>query len=322
MSDFEYDEPSSENDDNYEPDYEPGYSDDDSNSEKIEMDLDRPIDKPIETNSQKTKPIKIEFKKPSQPVQKAQIQSKQTKQIIQTKKESEEESKETKESKESKVESKFEFNMELCDSFIKDLDANQIFIRNSKYIDDDTSLTYLYMKTLKLTEYKCSTKKCKVNTEWINHPIQLLLNRIDGVQSNLMLNNLELLCPNCFMVKYGLELFKKKVKEATYNCKFCGYNLANMANYKKKERICLACQKRISKIGFETIQASYYKELENKTIDTQDTISTSKNTYSTSETASATTAARKYKATTTKKNNTKDIITIKLDTSLPDIDDL
>lgn len=38
---------------------------------------------------------------------------------------------------------------------------------------------------------------CCKNTTWLDKPIPLELNHIDGVSSNHVLDNLELLCPNC-----------------------------------------------------------------------------------------------------------------------------
>lgn len=43
-------------------------------------------------------------------------------------------------------------------------------------------------------EHRCN--KCK-NTEWLDEPIPLELEHIDGNSSNHKIENLELLCPNC-----------------------------------------------------------------------------------------------------------------------------
>jgi hypothetical protein len=306
MSDFE-------SDSSYEYDiYESGYSDNetttnsniiiDMDDDSLETTITKPITKPITKIT--TKPITKPITKPNE-----NVDVNEEKELV----------------NENTEDSKFEFNMSLCDLFVKDLDPKQVFIRNSKYTDDDTKLTYLLIKILNIKEYKCFTKKCKVGNEWNSKPIQLLINRINGVNNDLSITNLELLCPNCYMVKYGIELFMKKIKEATYNCRFCGYNLANMSNYKKKERICLACEKKISKIGFENIQSNYFKNLEEKTND----LNLSTNLTFGKTTISGTGTRKKYISKNTNSNNnsnnnnnSKDIIKITLNTTLPNIDDI
>lgn len=47
----------------------------------------------------------------------------------------------------------------------------------------------------KLLAYKCN---CCNNYEWINKPIALELHHKDGNTQNNVLENLELLCPNCY----------------------------------------------------------------------------------------------------------------------------
>ena len=46
----------------------------------------------------------------------------------------------------------------------------------------------------KVFEHQCN--KCKEKT-WLNHPIPIELHHKDGDNSNNVLSNLELLCPNC-----------------------------------------------------------------------------------------------------------------------------
>ena len=58
--------------------------------------------------------------------------------------------------------------------------------------------------------YQCCVKKCSVKKTWCRKPIQLLLNHKNNKFFDLRITNLELICPNCYMQNYGLEMFLKK----------------------------------------------------------------------------------------------------------------
>lgn len=46
-------------------------------------------------------------------------------------------------------------------------------------------------------EYKCYSEDCNITDKWLNNPIILELDHIDGNRNNNNLKNLRLLCPNC-----------------------------------------------------------------------------------------------------------------------------
>lgn len=54
----------------------------------------------------------------------------------------------------------------------------------------------LRIRLLKEQVFEHICNKCK-NTEWLGEPIPLELEHIDGDSTNHMIDNLELLCPNC-----------------------------------------------------------------------------------------------------------------------------
>jgi hypothetical protein len=67
-------------------------------------------------------------------------------------------------------------------------------IINGSYIGAMHNTKYLKAFLIDLREHKC--EECK-NTEWLNNPINLELEHINGDSSDNNLINLKLLCPNC-----------------------------------------------------------------------------------------------------------------------------
>ena len=56
---------------------------------------------------------------------------------------------------------------------------------------------------------------CSVNHQWNNKPLHLLINRKNKKHSDLTINNLQFICPNCFLCKimvyqYGKNRLKQK----------------------------------------------------------------------------------------------------------------
>ena len=58
-----------------------------------------------------------------------------------------------------------------------------------------------YIKEHELIEYKC--RRCKNDGMWHKKPLPLIIDGIDNVLSNNTLENLRLLCPNCFLSHNG-----------------------------------------------------------------------------------------------------------------------
>lgn len=142
---------------------------------------------------------------------------------------------------------------------------------------------------------------------------------------------MELICANCYIAKYGLDLFIKVIAKTIYKCLYCEYPLNNFTNSKKKERICMACESKIMKSGYfeqrskfidqlsDTIdEASTLKKDEFKSSNYYSQVSQFKSFESTNEGFKS---ARKTTSESSKKTfNDKPIITLNL--TVPNIDDL
>lgn len=209
----------------------------------------------------------------------------------------------------------FEFNEQTIDFFTKDFNMNikKILVNKSKF-NNDTILLCLLFKNKIMTEYRCNVKKCKVGKSWLGKPIQLLINRKNGRMEDLTISNLELICPNCFIIQYGLELFNKVIAQTIFKCKICNYPLHNFGNSKKKEGFCLSCESKMINASYYSNQSAYYNELKN-TIDNtsklkQDEFTTSKYYNEVS----------KYKKINTNTTSSKPLIPLNM--SIPDIKDL
>ena len=170
-----------------------------------------------------------------------------------------------------KIEAQFEINPETIEYFSKGLEPIKVFTKKSLFVDsskntnfanNDTKIICLLLKYNLIENYKCNMPKCKVKHIWNGKPIQLLLNRKNSIYNDLSVSNLEFLCPNCYIITYGLEMFKKKAKETVLNCDICGFPLVKFANSRKKNGICLACEKKMSNMSYEKVQSSYYNQLQ------------------------------------------------------------
>jgi hypothetical protein len=170
-----------------------------------------------------------------------------------------------------KIEENFEINKETIEYFSKGLEPIKVFTKRSPYSDNtkdtkfannDTKIICLLLKCQLIEDYKCNTPKCKVKHIWNGVPIQLLLNRKNGIHNDLSVSNLEFLCANCYMTTYGLEMFKKKAKETVLNCDNCGFPLVKFSNGRKKSGVCLACEKKMNNLSYEKVQSSYYNQLQ------------------------------------------------------------
>lgn len=77
-------------------------------------------------------------------------------------------------------------------NFSKSQSLETILVENSTY--RSTSSLKLRLLTENLKEAKC---ECCGNAEWMGKPIALELHHINGISSDLRLENLQILCPNC-----------------------------------------------------------------------------------------------------------------------------
>ena len=232
---------------------------------------------------------------------------------------------EKKEIKLTKKEQSFEFNEETIDFYTKDLYFKKILIKNSSFTND-IAVICLLLKHKLITDYCCSTKKCKVKNLWIDNPIQLILHRKNNIQNDLSSFNLELICGNCYLCMYGLDIFKKKEKEIIFKCQTCGFPLVKFNNPRKKKGICLSCEKKMSKVFTENIDAKFYTNIQGL-YDNNPLLSEAnkeQNYYRNSGKYKPTTTYKKpstYNPSTASKNDTpKETITLNMTT--PNLDDL
>ena len=167
-----------------------------------------------------------------------------------------------KEEKLQELEKSFVPHIENIELMIKGLDPKKHLIKKS-IIDNDTKILCLLIKNGNITSsnYKCSNTKCNIKKIWLNKPIQLLIHRKNGIHNDLTPLNLELLCANCYMVEQGYELFKKQIKNTTFNCKYCNYPLIKFNNSRKKGGVCLACEKKLLNIAVEKDDQEYDKQV-------------------------------------------------------------
>lgn len=167
--------------------------------------------------------------------------------------------------KNTKAEEQFVFNEETINYFTKNVDARQVLIKHTNtshsYVPNDTVIICLLIKIGIIKEYCCSTPKCKVGKIWNGKPIQLILNRKNNIQNDLTTGNLDLICANCFMVEYGLDIFLKQKKEIIINCKICEFPLVKFKNCRKKNGICFTCENKMNKISQEQQDEKYMLEL-------------------------------------------------------------
>ena len=164
-----------------------------------------------------------------------------------------------------KADELFELNDETIDFYCKDLDIKKICCKKSTFTNDTVLLCMLFKYSI-ITEYRCNNKKCKIGKTWCGKPIQLLINRINKVFNDLSTNNLELLCPNCYMGIYGVDIFMKTLKQTIYKCKLCNYPLSSFKGGKKKEGYCMSCESKIINSTYGTTQYEYLNKLK-ETID-------------------------------------------------------
>jgi 5-methylcytosine-specific restriction endonuclease McrA len=69
---------------------------------------------------------------------------------------------------------------------------SEILVKDSDYMSTNKLRIRLIKEGVK--EHKC--EKCKL-IEWLNKPIPLELNHINGINNDNRIENIELLCPNC-----------------------------------------------------------------------------------------------------------------------------
>jgi DNA-directed RNA polymerase subunit N (RpoN/RPB10) len=128
----------------------------------------------------------------------------------------------------------------------------EIFIKGNR---DITAKVRSRLIRDKIIPYKC--KKCNIEDKWLNEPIILELDHIDGNRYNNELNNLRFLCPNCHSQTETFCGKKKKIKPV----RVC--NCGNIINKHYKKQICSKCNKDIIENSKKPTKEQLYVDIYN-----------------------------------------------------------
>lgn len=80
-------------------------------------------------------------------------------------------------------------------NWTRKIELGDILVENSTY-NSNHNLKYKLISEGFLT-YKCSNQNCKVSDIWLEQPLVLQLDHINGINNDNRIENLRLLCPNC-----------------------------------------------------------------------------------------------------------------------------
>lgn len=122
------------------------------------------------------------------------------------------------------------------DKLTKNINPEKFFKNNSPYKDQNVILAMM-IKYNYIKEYKCVI--CKKDT-YNRKKMKLLINFINGKSSDLRYKNLQLICGNCIIQEYGINLFEKIKKNSVKTCKYCPYIIKN-TDYD----ICYICKQHL-----------------------------------------------------------------------------
>lgn len=123
----------------------------------------------------------------------------------------------------------------------------------TEYLSNKRKIKPLILKE-KLIEHKIKHHQCEIcnNTTWNNQPMPIELHHIDGNRDNNLLDNLQILCPNCHAQtdNHAGKKAKHKPKQIKYCtcgniiltgrgkvCKTCCYSSRRKVNWPTKEQL-------------------------------------------------------------------------------------
>lgn len=126
----------------------------------------------------------------------------------------------------------YEIKLHLKDK-IKNFES-YLLSKKSRLKDNDVKV-YVIEKGL-LTHY-CYI--CKMKPMWRNKPLDLILDRKNNIFNDNRLDNLRLICPNCYcQIKKKTSIFFKHTKDNVTFCIDCGKKI-RAATSGKKDKKCI-----------------------------------------------------------------------------------
>jgi hypothetical protein len=129
-----------------------------------------------------------------------------------------------------------------------ELDPNKmVFIKYCKIKNDD--LIKYYIKKHMPNMYKCSQKTCPIakTNMWKRKLTYLILNRKNNINQDCRINNIELICPNCYCQEYGSQPFEKLKHAIGKRCLKCNYPIKT--EFAATQNYCYVCNKTIKNIS-------------------------------------------------------------------------
>lgn len=94
----------------------------------------------------------------------------------------------------------------------------------NKNVNDFTLMAYIIEN--EILEYKC--RRCDQDNIWFKKPLTLILDRINNILTDNRIENLRILCPNCYcQLRQKMPLFKKMIKDTNRYCIDCKCKIKN-----------------------------------------------------------------------------------------------
>jgi len=125
----------------------------------------------------------------------------------------------------------------------------------------DEVLIALMIKLNLLKGYKCHSTGCTVKKAWKRKPIQLLFNRKNNRKYDLRPDNLELMCPNCYLQFYGVQKLLDKLDSLIIKCSICQFPLNNGKNKGNYNKYCFVCSKKIAQQSETEFENNYSRKI-------------------------------------------------------------
>lgn len=139
--------------------------------------------------------------------------------------------------------------IKLNDNIVDKSNKLDAFILNKwgvhKNVNDFTLMAYIIEN--EFLEYKC--RRCGLDNIWQKKPLTLILDRINNILTDNRIENLRILCPNCYcQLRQKMPLFKRMLKDTNRYCIDCNCKIKTKTiSTKNKEGKYYATQNRCKK---------------------------------------------------------------------------